>query len=332
MASFIYLQIAVAAALSAPQGTQLTQGSGIGGMPPCKRCGVSRGHSRDQLLAMDDGDLVKMKDSLSTEVEALSKEVGALKEKNGAELGKMDKTLTALNDAYKKSGEEEVERTAKFSAQKAAASKALGEALTSQEDDLSKINDMHGDMDEMRSYLNPLVDKLVSGKGWPKSCKCPKAAALLQHLQAVLRLASVNTGVAEPSRQGAALLRRSSKLSAAPPPEKYRLVHEVQELEDKRNKLMEEKSDSITGFSTQQRIQLDRINAAKIRNNLQSNSALKYKESDASLEKVLKKQMDAASDYLDSSDSQLERLDHQEHEAMQMFKAFKAELAKCKCL
>lgn len=327
MASFIYLQIAVAAALSAPQGTQLTQGSGIGGMPPCKRCGVSRGHSRDQLLAMDDGDLVKMKDGLSTEVEALSKEVAALKEKNGAELGHLDNTLTALNNAYKKSGEEEVERTAKFTAQKAAASKALGEALQSQEDDLSKINDMHGNMDEMRSYLNPLVDKLVSGKGWPKSCKCAKAAALLSHLQAVLRLASV-----EPSRQGPALLRRSSKLSAAPPPEKYALVREVQELEDKRNKLMEEKSDSITGLATQQRIQLDRINAAKIRNNLQSNSALKYKESDASLEKVLKKQMDAASDYLDSSDSQLDRLDHQEHEAMQMFKAFKAELEKCKCL
>merc|ERR1719440_2725473 len=108
MASFIYLQIAAAAVLSAPRGTQLAQGAGIGGMPPCKRCGVSRGHSRDQLLAMDDGELVKMKDSLSTEVEALSKEVAALKEKNGAELGNMEKRPTAINDAFKKNGEDEV--------------------------------------------------------------------------------------------------------------------------------------------------------------------------------------------------------------------------------
>lgn len=230
---------------------------------------------------------------------------------------------------YKKFGEDAVTRSAKLSVTKAAASKALDGSLKTTEETHKKIEDLHSDMDELRKYLNPYVDKLIAGGPWPQSCKCQqKVKALLQKLQVELHLANFAVLSDAPK---AALLRRSSKL-ATPDQEKYKLVRVVQQLEEKRDKLMKEKTDEITGYSQKQRVTLDRINVAKIKTNLKVNTERKYEDTDSSLEKVLKDQTDAAKAYQDSAKSQLVRLTKNQDDAMKQFADFKAELQKCKCL
>lgn len=333
------LHVAVAAAVAAaPQGglgANLLQARAYP-MRPCKSCGAARLHSRDQLLAMDDGDLNKMENDLSKEVEDLEKDVDDIKKKNGEELGKLDKRLSDMNTAYKKFGEDTIARTTKFTDTKAKASKDLDASLESTENTHEEIAQLHESMDELRKYLNPYVDKITSGKGWPHGCKCPGAEALLQRLQVSLQLASVDLGnvgdAEEGKRQGEALLRRSAKISKPADMEKYKLVRTVQQLEEKRAKLMQEKTLEITGFGQKQRTALDRIDVAKVKTSLKASTEQKYEESDASLTKVFKTQMDAAGSYLDSAKTQLARLKKNEQASKELFKSFKAELQKCKCL
>jgi len=308
-------------------------------MPPCKRCSAARLPSRDDLLVQDDGDLVKMKDSLSKEVEDLEEEVKGIKKKNEDELGKLKKRLDGMNADYKKFGEDSIARTAKFDKLKAKAKKDFSSSLEDTDETHKEIAKLYASMNELRKYLNPYVDKLISGDGWPKGCKCAKAKALLQHLEGTLRLASVDLSAADtedsglPTQKEESLLRRSSKISnSAYPQEKYKLVREVQQLAEKRAKLMEEKTLAITGFSEQQRITLDRINVVKTKSNLKSTTERKYKDNDDALEKQLKSQVDSAKSYLDSGKAQLERLKKNEADSMKVFKSFKAELQKCKCI
>lgn len=322
------LKIAVGfAVFSAPQGAQLLQSSN--GMPPCKRCGVS-GHSRDQLLAMEDGDLVKMKDSLGKEVDTLEKDLDALKEKHEKELGKLHKNLDKMNEEYKKFSEDSISRTGEFGEAKAKHAKALDDSLQGAADANEEIGKVHASMDEMRSYLVPYAEKIVDG-----SCTCEKAKTLLQNMQATLHLSSVDLGAnfEAPSRRESALLRRSSRTSQPNlSTEHYKLVREVQQLEDKRAHLMQGKTESLTDFSTQQRITLDRINTAKIKADVKVNTEKKYAENDATLKKVHEDQEEAAGKYLDSAKSQLDRLRQSEKDSMEGFKEFKAALGKCGCL
>jgi len=335
----------VAAATNAPQGARLLQAAAGGthrrrntGMPPCKRCGGGGLHSRDELLATDDGELLKMKDDLTNEVEGLEKELDDLKKDNGEELGKLDKRLSDLNAAYKKFGEDAIARTSKFADAKAKASKDLSGSLDGTEKAQEEISTLNANMNKLRTFLNPYVDKFISGKGWPHGCKCAKAKALLQRLQASLSMAKIDLSgasaeeTAAPARRGEALLRRSAKTLKPADQEKYKLVRAVQQLEEKRAKMMQEKSEEITGFGQQQRITLERIDTAQAKARLKATTEQKYKDSDASLEKVLKSQNDAAGTYLDSAKAQLARLKKNEAASLELFKSFKAELTKCKCL
>lgn len=333
-ALLILLNVAAAAAVTtAPQGGQLLQAARENdGMPPCKRCSAARLPSRDDLLARDDGDLNRMKDDLTKEVDDLEDEVKDIKKNNDAELGKLKKRLADMNDAYTKAGKDAVDRTAKFTTLKAKANKDLVGALDDTEKKHAEIAKLHDSMDEMRKYLNPYVDKIISGKGWPKGCKCPGAKALLQRLQAKLQLANVALDDSEPVRRGEALLRKSSKTGKPADQEKYKLVREVQQLAEKKAKLTQEKTAAITGFSEEQRRALDRINVAKTKANLKANAERNYKENDEDLEKKLKDQTDAAKSYLDSATSQLDRLKKNEGDSLKDFKSFKAELQKCKCI
>lgn len=312
-----------------PQGALVQAERGPGGMPPCKRCGAARLHSRDELLNMEDSTLLKMEDDLSKEVEDLENDLDDMKKKQGDELGKLDKRLNVMNAAYKKFGKDAVARTTKFTNMKAKASKDLDSALEGTKTTHAEITKLYATMDKLRAFVNPYVDKLISGKGWPKGCKCQKAKALLQHLQASLHLASLDLSDAAGARPKEALLRRSAK---AFPQEKYKLVRAVQQVEEKRAKLMQEKTAGISGFGQQQRIRLDRIDTAKIKANLKASTESKYEESDVSLEGTLKSQIEAADSYRDSAKAQLARLQKNEEASVKVFEDFKAELKKCKCL
>jgi len=315
----------VAAAAKGPLGTY--------GMPPCKTCGSGRLHSRDELLAYDDGSLLKMKADLTKESDVLQNDLDSLKEKNGAELGKLSKRLSDMNAAYKKFGKDAVARTAKFTTAKAKASKDFDDSLGSTLQAHNLIGKLHTSMNKMRSYLNPFVDKMISGKGWPKGCKCEKAKALLQRLEASLHLASFQDveEVAAPKHREA-LLRKSAKVAKPASQEKYKLVRVVMELEERRAKLMQDKSENISGFGQQQSLALDRIDAARIKSSLKVASEHKYEEGDKGLQENLKNQMQAAGSWGDSAKTELARLTKDEEAAMKLFKSFKAELKKCKCL
>lgn len=310
---------------------------GTYGMRPCKHCGGSRLHSRDELLATDDGELNKMKDDLGKEVGDLEGEVDELNKKNGEELGKLQKRLTDMDEAYKKFGEDAIARTTKFADTKAKASKDFSSSLDSTLEAHNEIAQIHTSMDKMRTTIAPLVDKFISGKGWPKGCKCEKAKALLERLQATLRLASVDVDSATEEtpvsgRRGGALLGRSSKMSKPADQEKYKLVREVQQLEEKRAKLMQEKTQAVTGFSEQQRIALDRIDTAKVKSRLKATTERKYKDSDETLAKVYKDQGKAVGSWMDGSKATLARLQKADGASLKLFNEFKAELQKCKCL
>lgn len=275
-----------------------------------------------------------MKADLSKEVKDLQVEVDGLNEKHKVELGKLKKRLSDMDSTYKKFGKDAIARTTKFADTKAKASKEFATALNSTSKVHQETADIQASMAKMRSAITPFVDKFISGKGWPKGCKCPKAKALLQRLQATLHLASLDIDTEETSvpERREALLRRSSKMSKPAEQEKYLLVREVQQLEAKRAKLMEAKAQAITGYSQQQRITLDRIQAAKVKGNLKATQERKYKDLDTNLEKTLKGQTVAASTYLDSAKSKLARLKKSDAASLKLFKDFKAELQKCKCL
>lgn len=303
---------------------------GTYGMPHGRCCGGGqRLHSRDDLLEMDDGRLNKMKADLEKEVEDLEEDIKGLKEKNGAELGKLKKRLSDMDAAYKKLGQDAIARTAKFTSAKAKTSKEFNGLLDGTEKANKEIAQLHASMDKLRSYLDPYVDKFVSGKGWPHGCKCPKAKAVLVRLQATLGLTSVDL---DAPRARQSLLRRAARASKPADMEKYKLVRSVQQLEEKRAMLMKTKTEEISSFGNQQRYTLDRIDAAKIKAKVKATTEKKYEDSDADLEKHLKTQIDAAKDYMKSSTSQVDRLKANEKTAQKEFATFKAELAKCKCL
>lgn len=332
----LLLTIAVAAT-TAPEGARLLQADASAahrrrstGMPPCKRCSAARLHSRDDLLAMDDGTLLKMKEDISKEIEDLETDLGEMEKKNGAVLGKLNKRLNDMNAAYKKFGEDTVARTTKLTNTKAEASKKLDGSLDSTLKVHTEIAGLYASMNKMRSYLNPYVDKLISGKGWPHGCKfTAKAKALLQQLQATL--SSANIDVSDVAMKRQALLRRSAKTSKPASQEKYKLVRTVSQLEENRAKLMQEKTAAISGFSSKQRITLDRIDTARIKANLKKNTEQKYVDNEADLKQNLKRQMDAADDYSSTAKKQLARLKKNEEASLKLFKSFSAELKKCKC-
>lgn len=332
------LHVAAAAiVLAPPEGAQLVQAGSSHrrrdtGMPPCKTCGAARLPSRDDLLYKDDAELNKMKTSLSKEVEDLEEEVGAVKKKNEAELGKLKKRLGDMDAAYKKFGKDAIARSTKFADTKAKANKQLGQSLDNTDKNHKEISKLYASMDEMRKYLNPYVDKLVSGKGWPQGCKCPGAKALLQSLQATLRLAKVDLSADDGASPSQALLRRSAQTIKPADQAKYKLVREVQQLAEKRAKLMTEKTDAITGFGEEQRRALDRIHVAETKANLKASNERKYKDSDDDLEKKLGAQMDAAKSYEDSGKATLARLQKNEAASLKLFKSFKAALQKCNCI
>lgn len=310
---------------------------GTYGMRPCKKCGGANLHSRDELLATDDGKLNEMQNDLTKQVGDLEDEVEELQKKHAAEIGKLNKRLGDMDAAYKKFGKDTVARTTKFAAAKADASKVFTGSLESTESTHAEIAKLHASMQKMREAVAPSVDKMISGKGWPKGCKCAKAKSLLQRLQAALNFASLEIDdtaedASVPGRKGEALLRRSAKMSKPADQKKYKLVRAVQQLEEKRAKLMQDKTKAITGFGEQQRITLDRIDTAKIKSNLKASTERKYKDSDENLAKALKDQNDAASSYLSSAKAKLARLQKAEAAGQKLFKEFRAELQKCKCL
>jgi len=323
-----------AAAASTPQGAVLL--AGPGGMPPCKRCGggASKVHSRDDLLAMEDGELRRMQDSLTKEVEVLDTDLEAQKKDHDDEIGKLHKRLSEANSAYKKFGKETAARSNKFAKTKAKASKDLDGSLDSTLQANNDIAKLHSSMHELRKAVNPVVDKFISGKGWPHGCSfTAKAKALLQQLEASLQMVDLSDAAeAAPVRRGEALLRRSAKTSKPADQDKYKLVRAVQQLEEKRSKLTEEKGQDMANYGQQQRITLDRIDVAKIKSRLKATTEQKYEESDVSLEKNLKNQVQAAGDYLDSAKTQLARATKDEAAASKLFESFKAELKKSKCL
>jgi len=334
------LLVAVAvAATTAPRGAQLLQADTKAahrrrstGMPPCKRCSAARLHSRDDLLAMDDGTLLKMKGDISQQVEDLGTELDEMEKKQGAVLGKLNKRLNDMGVAYKKFGEDTVARTTKLTNTKAKASKKLDGSLDSTLKVHTEIAGLSASMTKMRSFLNPYVDKLISGKGWPHGCKfTAKAKALLQQLQATLNLANIDVSDVSATKKQA-LLRRSAKSSKPASQEKYKLVRLVSQLEEKRAKMMQEKTAAISGFSSKQRITLDRIDTARVKANLKKNTEQKYVDIDADLKQNLKKQMEAADSYSSTAKTQLARLKKNDGAALKLFKSFSAELKKCKCL
>lgn len=307
---------------------------GTYGMRPCKKCGGAL-HSRDDLLAMDDGELNKMKAKIGEEVVVLEGDVEDLKEKHGAEIGTLNKRLSDMNAAYKKLGEDTIARTTKFADAKAKASKEFSSSLASTEETHIEIAKIHASMDKMRTTIAPYVDKFISGKGWPKGCKCPGAKALLQRLQATLHLASLDIDTEDtevPVRRAESLLRRSAKTSKPADQDKYKLVRVVQQLEEKRAKLMQDKTNAITGFGEQQRLTLDRIDTAKIKANLKATTERKYKDSDEAVAKLHKDGTDAAKSYDESAKAKLARLKKSEGDSLKLLKEFNAELTKCKCL
>jgi ElaB/YqjD/DUF883 family membrane-anchored ribosome-binding protein len=312
---------------------------GTYGMRPCKKCGSSRLHSRDELLDTDDGELNTMKDTLTKEVDVLEGEVEDLKEKNGAALGKLNKRLSDMNTAYTKFGKDTVARTNKFADAKAKASTEFDGSLESTAQAHEDIAALQASMAKMRTTIAPFVDKFISGKGWPKGCSkasiCPGAKALLQRLQATLHVASLDVDTedaSQPARRAEALLRKSARTSNPADQEKYKLVRVVQQLEEKRAKLMKDKTMAITSFGEKQRITLDRIDVAKIKANLKATTERKYQDSNDSLEKTLKDQNKAAGSYEASAKAKLARLQKSEGASLELFKEFKAELTKCKCL
>lgn len=348
-----FLIVAAAAAAVAPMGrAQLLQAAapapapaavptysplGTYGMAPCKRCGGGL-HSRDDLLDMQDGTLNKMKGALEDEIEELEGEVKALKQKNGAELGKLKKRLSDMTDAYKKFDKDSIARTAAFAGQKANTSKVLDGLLDGTAKANAEITELRETMIKLRNHLNPYVDNFISGKGWPKDCKCAKAKALLQRLQVTLHLAGVDLSTAVfddevpkiVPRQS--LLRKSIKASKPADLEKYKLVRSVQQLEEKRAKLMQDKSTEISSYGQVQRVTLDRIDAAKIKAKLKVTTESKYKTLDADLEKHLKSQIESAESYKKASTAQVARLKENEKKALKLFGQFQAALKKCKCL
>jgi hypothetical protein len=329
--AFPFLVAVAEAAGRIHQGARLEQSLqgplGTYGMPPCKRCGTSRLHSRDELLDTDDGDLTKMKDDLSKEVEDLDKELKEQKETNAAELGKLKKRLSDMDAAYAKFGKETVARTAKFTKLKAANSKKLDSSLEGNAKTQTEIKKVYESLEELRTFVTPYVEKFITG-----GCKCSKAKALLMRLQAEIRVVGIGAEIAADTPvRSQALLRKSAKV-VAPDQEKYKLVRAVQQLEEKRAKLMQDRAADITDFSQKQRLTLDRIDAARIKAGLKANTEKKYEESDKSLEKVLKASAGAAARYLDNSETQLKRLQDNEKKSLKIFASFKAELQKCKCL
>jgi len=327
--------VAVVATVVAIAQARVARGPhGTYGMRPCKKCGGAL-HSRDDLLAMDDGELNQMKAKIGEEVSVLEGEVGDLKEKHGAELGKLNKRFSDMNAAYKKLGEDTIARTTKFADAKAKASKEFSSSLDSTEKTHTEIAKLHVSMNKLRTTIAPYVDKFISGKGWPKGCKCPGAKALLQRLQGTLHLASLDIDTEDtevPVRHAESLLRRSAKQSKPADQDKYKLVRVVQQLEEKRAKLMQDKTKAITGFGEQQRLTLDRIDTAQIKANLKATTERKYKDSDEAVAKLHKDGTDAAKSYDESAKAKLARLKKSEGDSLKLLKEFNAELTKCKCL
>jgi len=331
------IRVAVVATLVAIAQARTYGMPGTYGMRPCKKCGGAL-HSRDDLLAMDDGQLNKMKATIGDEVVVLEGEVDDLKEKNGAEIGKLSKRLSDMNTAYKKFGEDTIARTTKFTDAKAKASKEFSSSLDSTEKTHAEIAKLHASVAKMRTTIAPYVDKFISGKGWPKGCStknvCPGAKALLQRLQATLHLASLDIDTDDtevPVRRAETLLTRSAKTSKPADQDKYKLVRVVQQLEEKRAKLMQDKTKAITGFSDQQRATLDRIDTAQIKANLKATTERKYKDSDEAVAKLHKGGNDAAKSYDESAKAKLARLKKSEGDSLKLLKEFNAEITKCKC-
>lgn len=293
------------------------------GMPPCKKCGGGRLHSRDDLLAMDDGDLTGMKDKLTNEVSDLENELGELKTKNSEEIGKLEKRLKDMNADYEKFGKDSIARASKFSNYKAENAKKFDDSIESTQNAADEIQKIHASLDELQTFLDPYVQKFIAGV-----CTCSKAKALLQRLQASLRSVNVHTS----ERHTEALLKTSGKTSNLPTDEKYKLVRAVQQLEEKSSTLRKEIQDAISGFSQQQRTILDRIDVAEKKSNLKASTESKYKEIDAASEKALKESVGAAAHYSDLAQTQLKRLQTNKDEVFKVFKSFKAELQKCNCL
>lgn len=306
---------------------------GTYGMRPCKKCGGagSSMHSRDDLLMRDDAELNKMKNALEPEVEGLVADFKSLSAKDKAEIGKLEKRLSDAKAAYKKLEKDAVDRSTLFALSKAKAADGLGGMLNGTEENNAEIAEIHASMDELRHKLNPYVQGLVSGKGWPKSCKCPKAKALLQRLQATLHLASVDLDSVEaPHRES--LLRRSTKELKPADLEKYKIVREVMQLEETRAKLKSATTRETSLFSEKMRILLAYIEALKTKANLKKSTERKVEDSESDLEKHLKSQEAAATAYLKTSEAQVERFRKEEKTAKKEFADFMAALKKCNCV
>jgi len=293
------------------------------GMPPCKRCSAARLHSRDDLLAMDDGDLTRMKDKLTSEVVDLEKELGELKTKNFAELGKLEKRLSDMNAAYEKFGKDSIASASKFSSDRAENAKKFEDSLGSTQSAADEMHKIHVELDELQTYLDPYVQKFIAGE-----CTCSKAKALLQRLQASLHLS--NVGATEHHSQ--VLLKTSGKIDSSADDEKYKLVRAVQQLEEKSSTLRKELQDGISDFSQQQRTTLDRIDATEKKSNLKATTENKYQDINTASEKALKASVGAAAHYSGLAETQSKRLQENKQEVFKTFKSFKAELQKCNCL
>jgi len=330
------LVAAAAAAAPLPQRQNLLQAEAYPftshGMRPCKGCGSSKLHTRDDLLAMGVQTLTKMKTDLTKETKQLQKEVDDQKEKNEDASEKLEKQVAALNVTYHKNINAAVKRTSDFAAEKAKAAQELDSSLDNTEKTHGDIYAKMDSLQKWRTYLEPFTDTMI--KGWPKGCKCGAAKALLQSIATSLHLGSVDVDDAAPPKQ--ALLRKSAETTEVNLTPLRKLVKEVKDLEETRSKLTQEKQAGITGFSSQQRDGLNRKDVLNIKIRLQSAAETTNKELDATVKATLKKQKQAAKVWEDSASGALSRLKKHEGSAAsglrQTFEELKVAAAKCPCL
>jgi hypothetical protein len=264
-----------------------------------------------------------MKDKLTGEVADLEKQLGELTTTNGAELAKLEKRLSDMHASYDKFGKDSIARASKLASDKAVNAKKVEESLESTQGAAGEVQKIHADLDELQTYLDPYVHKFIA-----EECTCAKAKALLQQLQASLRL---SIGKA-PGHYFEALAETSGRVGNSADDEKYKLVRAVQQLEEKSSGLRKDIQDAISSFSQKQRTMLDKIDASEKKANLKVSAEKIYQEMNTASEKALKASVGAAAHYSDLAETRLKRLQENKKKVFEIFQSFKVELQKCNCL
>lgn len=294
VATLLLLQLALGFALTSPRCTCRQRGLVLAQhRNPCGCSSSAKLTPRHELLSMAEGELLKKKNGLQQEVDALQAEVASDSDVQKQELDKLSSMLSKVKGQKQAHHEAYVKQTADLTGDKAVAH-GIRDARHDQ------VVAVHADISKVREHMQVVRSKTAYLTGILAGCdtsKCSKAISLLN-------------GATSPQ---------------------YDLVFEIEALEKKRAELDKQKSKQILAYAAQQSHLLDRIDVAKIELNGQKIVNRDSEEYVSKTKSNLEQQIKAADQSLKSAEGQLKRLEEDKKAADEQLSGFEAEIKRCGC-